>query len=387
MALSDEVRELASRVSNWGRWGDDDQLGCGNLITADATRRGAAGVLTGQRISLGVDLREDGIQIGQPAGRFNPILTFTSMSERDQFAPGIWEGCDDLVTMSTCAGTHIDALSHVSYDGLLYGGRPTGTIGARKGAGWCGAERLPQIATRGVLLDIPAVHGVDRLDPGSAVTAADLDAAVEGAMMSKFRNTGQTCVCANRIYVQDKVYDAFAAKLTEKVKQMKVGQGFEDGVMQGPLIDGQALKKVQEHVADAVSKGATVLTGGKPHAKGGQFYEPTVLANVTPAMRVSVEETFGPVAPLFRFKTEEEVIGLANASEFGLASYFYSRDIGRVWRVAEALEVGLVGVNAGVIANEVVPFGGVKQSGLGREGSKYGVDDYLEIKYICMGGI
>jgi succinate-semialdehyde dehydrogenase/glutarate-semialdehyde dehydrogenase len=216
---------------------------------------------------------------------------------------------------------------------------------------------------------------------------ADIDAAVEGAMASKYRNTGQTCVCANRIYVQDKVYDAFAAKLTEKVKQMKVGQGFEDGVMQGPLIDGQALKKVQEHVADAVSKGATVLTGGKPHAKGGQFYEPTVLANVTPAMRVSVEETFGPVAPLFRFKTEEEVIGLANASEFGLASYFYSRDIGRVWRVAEALEVGLVGVNAGVIANEVVPFGGVKQSGLGREGSKYGVDDYLEIKYICMGGI
>lgn len=184
MALSDEVRELASRVSNWGRWGDDDQLGCGNLITADATRRGAAGVLTGQRISLGVDLREDGIQIGQPAGRFNPILTFTSMSERDQFAPGIWEGCDDLVTMSTCAGTHIDALSHVSYDGLLYGGRPTGTIGARKGAGWCGAERLPQIATRGVLLDIPAVHGVDRLDPGSAVTAADLDAAVERAKVS-----------------------------------------------------------------------------------------------------------------------------------------------------------------------------------------------------------
>lgn len=216
---------------------------------------------------------------------------------------------------------------------------------------------------------------------------ADIDAAVEGAMASKYRNTGQTCVCANRIYVQDSVYDAFATKLTAKVQQMRVGQGFEDGVTQGPLIDAQALKKVQEHVADAVSKGATILTGGKAHAKGGQFYEPTVLANVTPAMRVSVEETFGPVAPLFRFKTEDEVIALANASEFGLASYFYARDIGRVWRVAEALEVGLVGVNAGVIANEVVPFGGVKQSGLGREGSKYGVDDYLEIKYICMGGI
>jgi succinate-semialdehyde dehydrogenase/glutarate-semialdehyde dehydrogenase len=216
---------------------------------------------------------------------------------------------------------------------------------------------------------------------------ADIDAAVDGAMASKFRNTGQTCVCANRIYVQDSVYDQFATKLSEKVASLKVGQGFEDNVTQGPLIDGAALKKVQEHVADAVSKGATILTGGKAHAKGGQFYEPTVLANVTPAMRVSVEETFGPVAPLFRFKTEAEVIALANASEFGLASYFYSRDIGRVWRVSEALEVGLVGVNAGVIANEVVPFGGVKQSGLGREGSKYGLDDYLEIKYICMAGI
>ncbi len=216
---------------------------------------------------------------------------------------------------------------------------------------------------------------------------ADLDAAVDGAIASKYRNSGQTCVCANRIYVQDGVYDRFAAKLTEKVRQLKVGQGFEGGVVQGPLIDAQALAKVEAHVADAVQHGARVLTGGRPHARGGRFYEPTVLVDVTPAMRVSVEETFGPVAPLFRFADEAEVIGLANASEFGLASYFFSRDIGRVWRVAEALEVGIVGVNTGLISNELVPFGGVKQSGLGREGSKYGIDDYLEIKYICMGGL
>ena len=216
---------------------------------------------------------------------------------------------------------------------------------------------------------------------------ADLDAAVDGAIASKYRNSGQTCVCANRIYVQDGVYDRFAAKLTEKVRQMKVGQGFEDGVVQGPLIDAQALAKVEAHVADAVQHGARVLTGGRPHARGGRFYEPTVLVDVTPAMRVSVEETFGPVAPLFRFADEAEVIDLANASEFGLASYFFSRDIGRVWRVAEALEVGIVGVNTGLISNELVPFGGVKQSGLGREGSKYGIEDYLEIKYICMGGL
>ncbi|MCZ2136204.1 MAG: NAD-dependent succinate-semialdehyde dehydrogenase [Burkholderiales bacterium] len=216
---------------------------------------------------------------------------------------------------------------------------------------------------------------------------ADLDAAVDGAIASKYRNSGQTCVCANRIYVQDGIYDRFAAKLTENVRQLKVGQGFEDGVVQGPLIDAQALAKVEAHVADAVQHGARVLTGGRPHARGGRFYEPTVLADVTPAMRVSVEETFGPVAPLFRFADETEVVRLANASEFGLASYFYSRDIGRVWRVAEALEVGIVGVNTGLISNELVPFGGVKQSGLGREGSKYGIDDYLEIKYICMGGL
>jgi succinate-semialdehyde dehydrogenase/glutarate-semialdehyde dehydrogenase len=216
---------------------------------------------------------------------------------------------------------------------------------------------------------------------------ADLDAAVEGAIASKYRNAGQTCVCANRLYVQDGVYDAFAEKLVAAVNKLKVGNGLDAGVTQGPLIDSDAIGKVEEHIADAVAKGARVLSGGKRHALGGTFFEPTVLANMTSDMRVAREETFGPVAPLFRFKTDEEVIALANDSEFGLASYFYSRDIGRIWRVAEGLESGMVGINTGLISNEVAPFGGVKQSGLGREGSKYGMDDYLVVKYLCMGGI
>ena len=216
---------------------------------------------------------------------------------------------------------------------------------------------------------------------------ADLDAAVEGAIASKYRNAGQTCVCANRLYVQDGVYDAFTAKLTEKVKGFKVGAGTEPGVVIGPLIDEQGLKKVETHVADAVGKGARVVLGGKKHERGGLFFQPTVLTNVTPQMLVSHEETFGPVAPLIRFKTEQEVIDLANDSEFGLAGYFYSRDVGRIWRVAEAMETGMVGVNAGIISTEVAPFGGVKQSGLGREGSKYGIEEFLEAKYILMGGV
>jgi succinate-semialdehyde dehydrogenase / glutarate-semialdehyde dehydrogenase len=216
---------------------------------------------------------------------------------------------------------------------------------------------------------------------------ADLDAAVEGAMASKYRNSGQTCVCANRLYVQDGVYDAFAEKFVAAVGKLKVGNGVEAGVTQGPLIDDKAVQKVEEHVADALAKGGRLLTGGKRHALGHSFFEPTVIADVTPAMRVSGEETFGPLAPLFRFKTDEEAIALANSTEFGLAAYFYSRDIGRIWRVAEGLESGMVGVNTGLISNEIAPFGGVKQSGLGREGSKYGLDEYLEIKYICLGGI
>jgi succinate-semialdehyde dehydrogenase/glutarate-semialdehyde dehydrogenase len=216
---------------------------------------------------------------------------------------------------------------------------------------------------------------------------ADLDAAVEGAIASKYRNNGQTCVCANRIYVQDSVYDAFAAKLADKVRTLKVGRGTEPGVILGPLIDDAAVAKVEEHVADATAKGAKVILGGHRHALGGRFFEPTILTGVTKQMKVSNEETFGPVAPLFRFKDEADVISQANDTEFGLASYFYARDLGRVWRVAEALEAGIVGINTGIISTEVAPFGGVKQSGLGREGSKYGIEDFLEVKYLCMGGI
>jgi succinate-semialdehyde dehydrogenase/glutarate-semialdehyde dehydrogenase len=214
---------------------------------------------------------------------------------------------------------------------------------------------------------------------------ADVDAAVAGAMASKYRNTGQTCVCANRLLIQEGVYEEFAQKLAAKVAELKVGAGTEAGVNLGPLIDAQALAKVEAHIEDAVAKGARVLTGGHRHAKGGTFFEPTVLADVTPEMRCAREETFGPVAPLFRFKDEAEAIRLANATEYGLAAYFYARDLGRVWRVAEALEYGMVGVNVGLIANEAAPFGGVKQSGIGREGSKYGLEEFLEIKYVCLG--
>ena len=216
---------------------------------------------------------------------------------------------------------------------------------------------------------------------------ADLDAAAEGALASKFRNCGQTCVCANRILVQDSVYDAFAARLAEKVSGIKLGNGMEPGVTQGPLIDMNAVQKVESHIADAVAKGARLVAGGKRHSLGGTFFEPTVLGDVTSGMQVAREETFGPVAPLFRFATEKEAIHMANDTEFGLACYFYSRDIGRIWRVGEALEYGIVGINTGIISNEVAPFGGVKESGLGREGSKYGIEDFLEIKYLCMGGI
>jgi succinate-semialdehyde dehydrogenase/glutarate-semialdehyde dehydrogenase len=216
---------------------------------------------------------------------------------------------------------------------------------------------------------------------------ADLDAAVEGTIASKYRNTGQTCVCANRIYVQEPVYDAFAEKLSVAVEKLKPGPGLEEGATQGPLIDDCAVDKVEEHIADALAKGANVVTGGKRHALGGRFFQPTVLTGVTSSMLVAQEETFGPVAPLFRFRTEDEAVAMANNTPFGLAAYFYGRDIGRVWRVAEALETGMVGVNTGIISTEVAPFGGVKESGLGREGSKYGLEEFLEIKYVCLGGI
>tara|TARA_R110002051_G_scaffold38640_3_gene81967 strand:+ start:26185 stop:27645 length:1461 start_codon:yes stop_codon:yes gene_type:complete len=216
---------------------------------------------------------------------------------------------------------------------------------------------------------------------------ANLDAAVEGAMIAKYRNNGQTCVCANRIYVQAGVYDDFAAKLKTATEQLVIGDGFLDGVTTGPLINEAALTKVEDHIADATSKGATVISGGTRSNQGGTFFHPTILTGVTSQMKVAHEETFGPVAPLFKFDTEADVIAMANDTEFGLASYFYSRDLSRVWRVAEALESGMVGINTGLISTEVAPFGGVKQSGLGREGSKYGTEDYLEIKYLCMGEI
>jgi succinate-semialdehyde dehydrogenase / glutarate-semialdehyde dehydrogenase len=214
---------------------------------------------------------------------------------------------------------------------------------------------------------------------------ADIDAAVSGAMASKFRNSGQTCVCANRFYVHKNVLDQFAEKFAKAIEVIKVGNGMDAGTTQGPLIEQAALEKVERHVADAISKGAKLLTGGKPSPLGGTFYEPTILSNVTNDMLITYEETFGPVAPIISFESDEEAIRLANNSQFGLASYFYSRDIGRIWKAAEALEYGIVGVNSGIISNEVGPFGGVKQSGLGREGSIYGMDEYLELKYVCLG--
>ncbi|HSY09181.1 MAG TPA: NAD-dependent succinate-semialdehyde dehydrogenase [Steroidobacteraceae bacterium] len=216
---------------------------------------------------------------------------------------------------------------------------------------------------------------------------ADLDAAVAGTIASKYRNTGQTCVCANRLLVQDSIYDAFVGKLTAAVAKLKVGDGLAGQTDQGPLIDKHALAKVEEHIADALAKGARVAAGGARHALGGTFFQPTILTDVTSAMMVAREETFGPVAPLFRFKSEEEALRLANDTEFGLAGYFYTRDLARAWRVSEALECGIVGLNTGIISTEVAPFGGIKESGIGREGSKYGILDYTEIKYVCVGGI
>ena len=216
---------------------------------------------------------------------------------------------------------------------------------------------------------------------------ADIDAAVEGAIIAKYRNSGQTCVCANRIYVQSGVYEQFAEKLSAAVKKLKVGNGFEDGINMGPLISEAALEKVEAHLSDAKSQGAKIKTGGQRHSLGGTYFEPTVITGVKSSMKFATEETFGPLAPLFEFKTEEEVINLANDTEFGLAGYFYTNDMGKIFRVSEGLEVGMVGVNTGIISNEAAPFGGVKQSGMGREGSKYGIEDYLEIKYICICGI
>ncbi len=216
---------------------------------------------------------------------------------------------------------------------------------------------------------------------------ADLDAAVEGAMASKYRNSGQTCVCTNRFLVQEDVYDVFAGKLAAAVGMLKVGDGLKGETQQGPLIDRAAVTKIEEHIADAISKGARLVTGGKRHELGGTFFQPTILADVTPGMAVAREETFGPMAPLFRFRTEREAIRMANDTEYGLAAYFYTKDLARVWRVSESIEYGMVGINTGILSTEVAPFGGMKESGLGREGSKYGIEEYLEVKYLCLGGI
>ncbi|MEK6414896.1 MAG: NAD-dependent succinate-semialdehyde dehydrogenase [Burkholderia gladioli] len=289
-----------------------------------------------------------------------------------------------LAVLAERAGVPAGVFSVITGDPKAIGGELTGNATVRKlsftGSTPVGRLLMAQCA--------PTVKKVSLELGGNApfivFDDADLDAAVEGAIASKYRNSGQTCVCTNRFYVHDKVYDAFAAKLAAAVEKLKVGRGTEAGVMQGPLINEAAVLKVEAHIEDALAKGASIATGGKRHALGHGFFEPTVLTGVTPDMKVSKEETFGPLAPLFRFASDEEVIGLANDTEFGLAAYFYSRDIGRVWRVAEALEYGMVGINTGLISNEVAPFGGVKQSGLGREGSHYGIDDYVVIKYLCL---
>jgi succinate-semialdehyde dehydrogenase/glutarate-semialdehyde dehydrogenase len=292
-----------------------------------------------------------------------------------------------LAVLAERAGLPKGVLSVVTGSAKAIGGEMTGNRLVKKitftGSTEVGKELMVQAA--GTMKKLSMELGGNA--PFLVFDDADLDQAVAGALASKFRNTGQTCVCANRILVQDGVYDEFADKLTREVAKLKVGNGFEDGVGQGPLIDAHAVAKVEEHVADAVAHGAKVKLGGKRHALGRTFFEPTLLTGVTPAMKIAHEETFGPVAPLFRFKTEDEGIALANDTEFGLASYFYARDVARVFRVAERLEAGIVGVNTGIISNEVAPFGGVKESGLGREGSKYGIDDYLELKAVTLGGL
>ncbi|MBK3798849.1 NADP-dependent succinate-semialdehyde dehydrogenase [Azospirillum brasilense] len=293
-----------------------------------------------------------------------------------------------MAVLAERAGIPAGILSVVTGSARAIGGEMTGNPTVRKltftGSTEIGKELMAQCA--GTVKKISLELGGNA--PFLVFNDADLDEAVKGAIASKYRNTGQTCVCANRLLVQSGVYDAFAAKLAEAVKALKVGPGLTtEGAQQGPLIDMAAVEKVEDHIRDATEKGARVVLGGKRHELGGSFFEPTILADVTPAMKVAREETFGPVAPLFRFETEEEAVRMANATEFGLAAYFYSRDIGRVWRVAEALEYGIVGINEGIISTEVAPFGGMKESGIGREGSKYGIEDYLEIKYLCMGGI
>jgi succinate-semialdehyde dehydrogenase/glutarate-semialdehyde dehydrogenase len=292
-----------------------------------------------------------------------------------------------LAVLAERAGIPAGVFNIVSGDAVAIGGELTASPVVRK-LSFTGSTRV------GKLLAKQSADTLKKLSlelggnaPFIVFDDADIEAAVQGAMASKFRNTGQTCVCVNRFYVQDGVYDAFTQALTKAVQKMRVGNALEGEVEQGPLINAAALKKVETHVADALQKGAKVLTGAKRHALGGTFYEPTVLVDASESMLIAGEETFGPVAACFRFKTEEEAIAAANDTPFGLSAYFYTRDLGRAWRVAEALESGMVGVNEGIISTEVAPFGGVKESGLGREGSKYGLDEYMELKYTMMGGL
>jgi len=292
-----------------------------------------------------------------------------------------------LAVLAEKAGIPPGVFNIVSGDAVAIGGALTESDVVRK-LSFTGSTRV------GKLLAKQSADTLKKLSlelggnaPFIVFDDADIDAAVQGAMASKFRNTGQTCVCVNRFYVQEGIYDAFTLALTKAVRQMRVGNALQGEVEQGPLINHAALKKVEAHVADALQKGAKILTGGKPHALGGTFYEPTVLVDASKSMLIAEEETFGPVAACFRFKTEDEAIAAANDTPFGLSAYFYTRDLARAWRVAEALESGMVGINEGILSTEVAPFGGVKQSGLGREGSKYGLDEYTELKYMMMGGL
>jgi succinate-semialdehyde dehydrogenase/glutarate-semialdehyde dehydrogenase len=292
-----------------------------------------------------------------------------------------------LAELATRAGLPAGVFNVVTGDAEAIGGQLTNHPLVRKlsftGSTAVGKKLIAQCA--GTVKKVSMELGGNA--PFIVFDDADLDAAVQGAMASKYRNTGQTCVCANRLYVQTGVYEEFASRLIKAVSTLRVGDGLAGPTDQGPLIDARALAKVQSHIADATTKGARVACGGKVHALGGNFFEPTVLLDVTPGMRVAREETFGPVAPLFRFDTEEEVLRMANDTEFGLAAYFYTRDLARSWRMQEALEYGIVGVNTGLFSTEVAPFGGVKESGLGREGSRYGIDEYTELKYVCVGGL
>lgn len=292
-----------------------------------------------------------------------------------------------LAVLAARAGVPAGILSVVTGDSSAIGGEMTSnpTVAKLSFTGSTAVGRLLMEQSAPTVKKLSLELGGNA--PFLVFDDANLDEAVEAAIASKYRNAGQTCVCANRIYVQAGIHDAFIAKLTERAKALKVGNGLEEGVAQGPLITEKAVQKVEAHIEDALSKGAKLLLGGKRHALGGTFFEPTVLSGATQGMRVAKEETFGPVASVFRFETEEEAIHMANDTEFGLAAYLCARDIGRIWRVSEALEYGIVGINTGIISTEVAPFGGVKQSGIGREGSKYGIDDYLEIKYMCIGGL